>query len=135
MTILSKIILFQVGGSFALALALLSKPRPGKFPILGWKNTRWSRTKSGQIGLASVSDLHQHNQSLKSGSNVALASMGFILALFGLLSLIGIEGQSENVILTFLSMSGSICSSMLLSRVLSKQWSFYRFELTFSQPQ
>ena len=80
---------FQIGGCVAMTLALLSKPRPGLFPTLGLKNTKWSK-KSSNFGLSSITDLHKFHTNLKSGSNMALSAAGIFLSLIGSLSFIHI---------------------------------------------
>ena len=80
---------FQIGGCVAMTLALLSKPRPGLFPTLGLRNTKWSK-KSSNFGLSSITDLHKFHTNLKSGSNMALSAAGIFLSLIGNLSFIHI---------------------------------------------
>ena len=80
---------FQIGGCVAMTLALLSKPRPGLFPTLGLRNTKWSK-KSSNFGLSSITDLHKFHTNLKSGSNMALSATGIFLSLIGSLSFIHI---------------------------------------------
>ena len=72
-----------------MTLALLSKPRPGLFPTLGLRNTKWSK-KSSNFGLSSITDLHKFHTNLKSGSNMALSAAGIFLSLIGSLSFIHI---------------------------------------------
>ena len=74
-----------IGGCVALTLAILSKPRPGRFPDQGLKNTKWSR-KNSTFGLSSITDLHKFQTNIKSGSNIALSGTGIVLSLIGSLS-------------------------------------------------
>ena len=114
-------VIHLVGGSVALGLAMLSKPRPLKFPMKSLKQT-WSQNK-GQ-GVESLSELHDMQIKLRSGYNLSLAFVGFILTFIGLLCFIGLKDTSG--LYCILAVMGSAFSSMTLSRFLSKQWSLYR---------
>jgi len=132
-----------IGGCAAMTLALLSKPRPGLFPTLGLRNTKWSK-KSSNFGLSSITDLHKFHTNLKSGSNMALSAVGIFLSLIGSLSFIHIcfyedkidqtrwkseTGNKLHYAIIFrclLTISGGIWTSSLISRLLTKQWSLYR---------
>ena len=114
-------VIHLVGGSVALGLAMLSKPRPLKFPMKSLKQS-WSQNKG--LGLDSLSDLHSIQIKLRSGYNLSLAFVGFILTFIGLLAFISLKGQFS--LYCILAVMGSVFSSMTLSRILSKQWSLYR---------
>ena len=116
-------IVHLTGGCVAFALVLLSKPRPGRFPILGLRNTKWSR-RASNIGLSSINDLHNFATSLKSGSDATLAGLGAFLNLIGILAFINYE--KDVLFVCFLSMSGGILTSGALSKIFTKQWSLYR---------
>ena len=102
----------------AFALALLSKPRRGRFP-----NLRPS-SRSYDLSFSTVSDIAQHQQKLKSGSNLSISCLGLILSVFGNLSILSHGG---NVLFhCFLSISASAITSSGLSWLFTKQWSFCR---------
>lgn len=121
-------VIHLVGGSFALGLVLLCKPRSGRFLDLGLKNTRWSR-KASTMGLSAVTDMSQAQTSLKSGSNVASAGLGTFLSVIGALNFIHFikNEESDDLLFScFVSMSSASLVAMLTSRYLTKQWSLYR---------
>lgn len=72
-----------------------------------------------------MSDLHQAQQTMKSGQNLALASIASFLTFIGGLSYI-LYGNSDVLFSVLLSCAGSSCSSILLSRLFTNQWSLYR---------
>ena len=111
-----------VGGSVALGLAMLSKPRPLKFPMKSLKQS-WRGQNKG-LGLDSLSDLQSMQVKMRTGYNLSLAFVGVILTFISLLCFIGLKGHFG--LYCILAVIGSVFSSMTMSRILSKTWSLYR---------
>ena len=61
---------------------------------------------------------------LRSGYNLGLAFVGFVLTFIGQLAFVCSKGQVAFKLI--IGAVGSILSTMILSRILSKQWSLYR---------
>ena len=114
-------VIHLVGGSVAFGLAILSKPRPFKFPMKSMRNNYLH--KKG-LGLEGLENLHNMQIKLRSGYNLSLAFVGFILTFIGQLCFMSSKGQVAFNCL--IGITGSIFSTMTLSRILTKQWSLYR---------
>ena len=112
-------VIHLVGGSVAFGLAILSKPRPLKFPM---KSLKISHKKG--LGLEGLENLHNMQIKLRSGYNLSLAFVGFILTFIGQMCFMGSKGRVAFNCL--IGVTGSILSTMILSRILTKQWSLYR---------
>lgn len=134
-------VIHLIGGTCALALAFVSHPRPGRFPMLGTKNTVWSRRRrsANPLTMSSVWYLHECQRELRSGHNVGMAATGSLLALLGALCLQagaggGHDPPEPNLNLTqllmnsLMAMTGGGLTAGLISKMVTKQWSLYRIQ-------